>query len=63
MNTAKRQRGNKRALVREAKCEGSNHQGKAQIVPEHVVELIEPVRRACGIPHSKINKDAEAIDV
>jgi hypothetical protein len=55
--------GNKRALVREDKRKGSNDQGKAEIVPEHVVELIVPVRWACGIPRGKIDKDAEAINV
>jgi hypothetical protein len=63
MKTEKRQRGNKRALVREEECEGSNDQGKAKIVPEHVVELIVPVRRACRTPCGKIYKDAEAIHV
>ena len=63
MKTEQRQRGNKRALVRQEKRQGSYDQGKAEIVPEHVVELIEPVRRMCGIPRDKIDKDAEAINV
>jgi hypothetical protein len=63
MKTEKRQGGNEWVLAREEKREDRNDQGKAQIVPENVVELIVPVRRACGILRGKIYKDAEAIDV
>jgi hypothetical protein len=63
VKTEKCQRRNKRALVREGKREGGDDDGKAQIVTEHVMELIIPVRWAFGVPSGKVYEGTEPIDV